>query len=282
MRQRPSGNQPLSLHTDGRLSLYTLGCGAAFSKTLGNNNWLALKGETSLLIDCGSKTPQRLHSCQVDPSDIGYFLVTHSHADHIGGLEEVMLRSRYIANKRPGLIIEQAYRHQLWQESLRGGCAYNEVVAGRFLELEDFFNIETPRRRADLPRNAAEIDLGPLNIKIFRTLHIPEQARHWQEAAYSVSVLLDERVLFTGDTQFDPELLEQLDELFALEAIFHDAQVAEGSLHASLGELATLSTELRSRIWLMHYEDHWQEHTELAKRAGLAGFTPEFTYLDFT
>lgn len=281
MRQRPLGNQPLSLHTDGRLSLFTIGCGAAFSQHLGNNNWLVLKGETSLLIDCGPKTPWRLSTCQVDPTGIGHFLITHSHADHIGGLEEVMLRARYITHKLPTLIIEAEYQDKLWHESLRGGCAYNEIVKGRFLELEDFWQILQPTPRHDLPRNAAELDIGTLNIKLLRTNHFPEQARDWREAAYSVGILLDERVFFSGDTRFDPELLTELDRLFSLEAIFHDAQGCAGGLHASINELSLLDEELRSRIWLMHYGDDYQNYKAMVERAGFAGFTPEFSYLDF-
>ncbi|BAU56742.1 hypothetical protein HH1059_00720 [Halorhodospira halochloris] len=217
----------------------------------------------------------------VDPTDIGYFLVTHSHADHIGGLEEVMLRSRYIAHKKPALILEDDYRDTLWHESLRGGCAYNEVVDNRFLELEDFWQIERPCKRADLPRNAGELDLGTLNIKLIRTNHLPEQARTWQEAAYSVGILIDERIFFSGDTKFDPELLAELDQRFDLEAIFHDAQGFTGGLHASVEELSSLDKGLRSRVWLMHYGDDWYKHTAMIEWAGFAGFAAEYTYLDF-
>lgn len=282
MRQRPLGDQPLSLDTDGRLSLFTLGCGSAFSHSLGNNNWLAVKNDTCMLIDCGPKTPYRLHTCQVEPSSIGNFLITHSHADHIGGLEEIMLRGRYVTGKKPTLIIEDEYRETLWQESLRGGCAYNEIIDGRFLRLEDYWQPAQPKRRPDLPRNAAEINLGTLNVKLFRTQHIPAQAQSWQDSAYSIGVLLDDRVFFTGDTKFDPELLNELDSLFALEAIFHDAQSFTGGIHASIEELASFSPNLRSRIWLMHYKDDWHRYKEMATQLGLAGFVPEYTYLDFS
>ena len=63
-------------------------------------------------------------------TDIRNFLITHSHADHIGGLEEVMLLNRYVTRKKPAIVINSTYQHLLWDLSLRGGTAYNEEKGG--------------------------------------------------------------------------------------------------------------------------------------------------------
>ena len=61
-------------------------------------------------------------------------------------------------------------------------------------------------------------------------------------------VLLDDHVLFTSDTQFDPELLEEFDSKHSLSAIFHDCQLFTGGVHTGIEELATLPAELKQKL----------------------------------
>ena len=50
-----------SLTNKGDLSLYFIGCGSAFAKTLNQNNVLVTKGDAHILIDCGTRCSQALH-----------------------------------------------------------------------------------------------------------------------------------------------------------------------------------------------------------------------------
>jgi len=78
--------------------------------------------------------------------DVRCYLPTHSHADHIGGLEEVALMNRYTPNiSTPDMIILRDYQDILWTKSLSGGCEYCEANQGRPLQLTDFFNILRPQ-----------------------------------------------------------------------------------------------------------------------------------------
>ena len=52
---------PVPLVTQGDLSLYFVGCGSAFARTLYQNNLLITKGNHHLLIDCGTRCSQALH-----------------------------------------------------------------------------------------------------------------------------------------------------------------------------------------------------------------------------
>ena len=47
----------LKLQNDGKLSLFFLGIGSAFSKLHYQNNLLVIKGDDALLIDCGTVCP---------------------------------------------------------------------------------------------------------------------------------------------------------------------------------------------------------------------------------
>lgn len=281
MQVRPLGESPLSLTNDGQLSIFALGCGSAFARTLGQNNFLIIKGDVHLLVDCGTKTPTRLRKLGVEVTEIRNILLTHSHADHIGGLEEVMLMGRYVAGRKPTALIEERYQRRLWNDSLKGGAASNERHDGKFLGFDDFWEIVRPTPNPSLPRDAASFSIGDLNVTIFRTNHFPEQAMNWQTAAYSVGLLLDNRVLFTGDTKFDSDLISDFDQHFPIEWIFQDAQFFTGGVHASVDELDTLPAHVKERMLLMHYADSWKDKVPDIENRGYHGFVQEYCYYDF-
>lgn len=281
MKVRKPKNNKIDLTNDGTLSIFILGSGGAFTKTLSQNNILIVKGNSHVLVDCGTKTPGVLYRFGVPITDISTFLVTHSHADHIGGLEEAMLMARYVARKKPRIIITPEYQKLLWNRSLRGGCEQNELHDGSPLGFEDFFEVLRPNPLNNGSRLTHELQLGELNLKLFRTIHFPEQARSWKESFYSVGLVIDNRVLYTGDTQYDPDLIHELDQRFEFETIFHDVQFFTGGIHASLDEISELEPELRKRMLLMHYSDLWESYTETVSKRGFAGFVQEHRYYDF-
>ncbi|MGI9322148.1 MAG: MBL fold metallo-hydrolase [Pseudomonadales bacterium] len=262
----PQPVKPVPLVNDGALSLYFVGTGSAFAKTLNQNNLLVVKGDRHLLVDCGTRCPQALHDdAGLSVAQLDNYLITHSHSDHIGGLEEVQLSNRYVQKRKPSMVITPEYEKILWEQSLRGG---SELSEGQPLAFRDLWNLLSPRLLDGYPRETFEIDLGPINIKMPRTLHFPDSAASWQECAWSCAVILDERVLFTSDTRFDPDLIHSFDEMFNFECIFHDCQMFTGGVHASIHELATLPDAIRRKTILMHYGDNWQDFIPLADKAG--------------
>ena len=281
MQVRRLKQKQLPLTNDGRLSLFPVGCGSAFSKVLYQNNILIVKGNSHVMIDCGTRTPQALSEIGRPVSDIKTWLVTHSHADHIGGLEEVMLMGRYVARTKPEIVITEEYEETLWNMSLRGGGEFNEVHDGKGLVFADFWDTIRPQPLKGYPRDTREVVIGDLNLKLVRTRHFPQQAPSWQKAAYSIGVILDDRIFFTGDTQFDADLLESYDSRFNFEYIFHDVQFFTGGIHASLDQLATLPASLKSRIILTHYGDAWKKHVKRIKREGFIGFARQGSIYSF-
>ncbi len=282
MRARKNHAKQLELTTDGTLSLFFLGSGSAFAKQLNQNNVLIIKGSDHVMIDCGTKAPSALRRLGLSVADIETFLITHSHSDHIGGLEEVMLLGRYVAKRAPRIIITAEYQEILWDQSLRGGAEFNEVGDdGKGLGFEDFWEILRPQPLAEYARDTREIQVGSINLKLVRTNHFPEQSGSWEQSNYCVGVIIDDRVLFTGDTQFDPELIETYDRRFGFERIFHDAQFWTGGIHASVEEIATLPKEIKRRVLLMHYGDNWREHSDEVRRHGIKGFAKEGYFYDF-
>ena len=256
----------LSLQNNGTLDLVCLGVGSAFSKALNQTNLFLVKGDTHLLIDCGTLCSHTLyHHYQTRITDIDNFLITHSHADHIGGLEEVQLSNRYVTHRKPNIIITKAYEKILWDQSLRGGA---EASEGTPLNLKDFWHIIRPKKLKHYGRDVYETNLGAMNLKLFRTKHFPDTTASWRTSAWSCGVLIDERIMFTSDTRFDPPLLNEFEAKFSPELIFHDCQLFTGGVHTGIEELATLPAEMKRKIVLIHYGDQWKTFRKFAEEAG--------------
>lgn len=281
MKVRTTRARSLPLTNKGALSLFPVGCGSAFSKKLYQNNFLIVKGDEHLMIDCGTRTPEALSGLGRSVTDIRNWLITHSHADHVGGLEEVMLMGRYVARSKPTIAITAEYEKVLWNFTLKGGCEYNEEHDGVGLGFGDFWNVVRPQWLDGYPRETRHVRIGSIDVKTVRTRHFPEQASSWAESAYSVGLVIDDRILFTGDTRFDPELLESYDARFNFEYIFHDVQFFTGGIHASLDEISTLPASLKSRMILMHYPDGYRSHERRVKDEGFVGFVRQGAFYDF-
>jgi L-ascorbate metabolism protein UlaG (beta-lactamase superfamily) len=281
MEIRELQTKPIALTNDGTLSCFFLGVGSAFSKAHYQTNLLVIKGSDHLLIDCGTKTPQALFELGMQVTDIRNFLITHSHADHIGGLEEVMLMNRYVARKKPTILINDMYQHILWDDSLRGGSGFNEEEAGKLLGFSDLWNIVRPKWLVGYPRETFEGNIGSINLKIFRTIHIPDTSLEWETAFWSSGVILDNRVMFTSDTKFDKALIEEYDKKFDFEIIFHDCQFYQGGVHASLDELNSFPAKLKKKMVLMHYGDNWKQFETKVKDYGFIDLAKQWCFYDF-
>jgi ribonuclease BN (tRNA processing enzyme) len=98
-------SEGLRLQSKGGLELFFVGVGSAFTKKNFQNNLLVLKGNDHVLIDCGTLCPLALSEFGRSIMDIQNFIITHSHADHIGGLEEAALMDRYVRGSKPNMVI---------------------------------------------------------------------------------------------------------------------------------------------------------------------------------
>lgn len=271
----------LALENQGCLSLRFIGTGSAFTKKFYQNNLLVVKGTDHVLIDCGTRTPEALSRLGLSVLTIRNYLITHSHADHIGGLEEVMLMNRYVGKSKPTLITPAKYRRYLWNKSLKGGAAYNEKVDGRWLRFEDFWETIDPEPIPGADRELSVAKIGSIKFTMFRTMHIPDSAPSWRSSAPSYGVVIDDSILFTSDTRYDPGLIAFLEDRYTLKAIFHDCQFFTGGVHASLHEIQNLPDATRAKMWLMHYGDAVEAQAEIIQNLGFAGFTRQWEAYEY-
>lgn len=281
MQLKALETKPLSLHNDGKLALFFLGVGSAFTKRHYQTNLLIVKGDDHLMVDFGSMAPRAIHELGLGITDLRTFLITHSHADHVGGLEEVMLMNRYVRREKPTMVITPTYQTLLWDMSLRGGSAYNEEHSGQVLTFMDMWDVIRPTWLPDYPRETYEANVGSINVKMFRTMHIPDNPPDWQSSFWSCGLLIDDRVLFTGDTRLDRDLIESFDKMFKPEAIFHDCQFFTGGVHAGIDELAAFTKTIKKKTTLVHYGDNWEQYTKKVKEAGFAGLAEQWQFYVF-
>lgn len=246
----------IQLTNKGDLSLFFIGTGSAFIKTNFQTNLLVVKGETHILIDCGSLCPYALENTyNTKASNIRNMILTHPHADHIGGVEEMVLVGKYVTKSPINLIIPKPFKKKLWNESLRGGIQFSETGKMKF---EDYFLEIKPERILKKPFEIYHTVFGNIDIKLFRTRHVTSVENSYRNSQLSYGVLLDEKILFTGDTQFNESQLRYLLSKYKnIEYIFHDCDISgySAGVHASYDQLCSLSPDIRSKMYLCHYNE---------------------------
>lgn len=265
-------NGPLQLTNDGDLEVVFLGVGTTFARTLFQTNALIIKGDTHILVDFGITGPQALHALGRAVEDIQVVLPTHSHSDHIGGMEYLTLANRYIAQpqgkQKLSMLITQEYLPILWEQSLRGGLEYNELNSeGGRLGVEDFYDLHIVDLHSDVDRAVFRTHYNGIDLELFHVNHIPGEAETARDASITYGLLVDNRVFISGDTKFDPDLISTYAD--RAEVFFHDASLRKNAVHASIDELRTLPVSVRERMYLMHYQDEATD-THAADFAGLA------------
>lgn len=246
-----------------------IGSGGAFSRRFGHTNALIEEGSTRIMLDFGHQTPIRMEQTGQSMNSITHVLVSHIHADHVGGLEELALMSRFVYGKRPVLALPPGLRVTLWDHSLRGGLEWTSDQKGnqQRCDLESYFDV------LDL-----ELDwhpIGELFVMPFRVEHVPGKCAY----GFSVKDRDGHVATFSCDSRrvLAPLLETPIPPPFDTGPVFHDCQCAPSdasSVHTSLESLLGLPESIRSRLFLTHYGDDLDNFFPRIKSAGIRWVRP--------
>lgn len=227
------------------LQLQMLGTGSAFAKQYYNNNALLRDHAYTLLIDCGVTAPAALHQLNISLGDIDAVLITHIHADHVGGLEELAFRMKFSYQRKMTLYVAEDLAGPLWENTLKGGL-YQE---GEITMLEDIFDVRLLK-----PYSPVKLS-DQIKIELIPTEHIAGKP--------SYSLYMNDSIFYSSDMQFDPKLLEKLVYDRSCQTILHECQLTgNGEVHTTLAELLSLPEDLQRITYLMHYGDEREEYND--------------------
>lgn len=242
-------------------TLTFLGTGSAFSKKFGNNSAVLTVTKNgvskNLLIDCGRTVPDDLVKAGYSWSDIDAIFITHLHGDHVYGLEEAGFYGRYVLGKKPHLILPHTkIKNDLWEKVLKGTMAEGDL--SRKMQLSDYFTYEVVDGKTEY------FMFNDMMISVFITEHIKNKK------SYGLIVGEYKFFVYTSDTLLNKDFLDAVAG-DRVEAIFHDCQMKkhEGNVHASLPELLELDDAVKSKIYIMHYDDGIGDYYTQIKDGGL-------------
>ena len=242
------------------MKLTFIGAGSAFNHVDGQTN-LVLTSERSgkhMLIDCGTMCWSQIQKqgLPFKVSDFDAVYVSHLHADHVGGLEQLCFCRYFMPGfVRPKLFCNAELMVELWEHSLRGGL---ESIQGKTVTLSEYFDCRGVDRSGSFQWE--EYDLTPV-----QTVHV--MSGYHIKYSYGLMIknqrLSSRRVFLTTDVQFCPH---QIFDFYAqADVIIQDCETSpfKSGVHAHIADLSTLPEEVRMKMIMCHYQVGGREN-ELA------------------
>jgi ribonuclease BN (tRNA processing enzyme) len=227
--------------------LIFLGSGSAF--TVGADNFhsnmvFVSDRDRKLLIDCGSDIRFSLYTAGFSHLDITDIYISHLHTDHAGGLEYVGFTTKFDpACQQPNLYISRDMADDLWTRTLSGGM---RSVQGDMLEIENFFKVHP----IDGDRRFLWDDT---QFHLVKVTHINNG--YFVVPTYGLFFETNGvKVFISADTQLR---LEELGAFYErADIIFQDCETTPfpSQVHAHYTELLNLPDQIKSKMWLYHYQ----------------------------
>lgn len=212
-----------------------IGCGSAFNTDLGNNSAFIKKENVLFMIDCGGSTFTRIVKSGLleNVERIG-ILLTHTHADHIGSLPDLIYYSKNLYGK-PNVQIFAPYELRVDEIlKLMGVGKHN-------YELIEFSNA------ASFRYDAFQIEFEAISVN-----HVVEISCFGYVLQYDGKV-----IYYSGDTNEIPDDILQKQNAGYFNYFYQDTSKADfdANIHLSLRKLNELiQPNFRERVFCMHLD----------------------------
>lgn len=237
-----------------QLRLLPLGVGDAFTAEHYTASYALGLDDAWLLIDCSHPVRKMLREASraarlpvpLDLDQVVGTVITHLHADHCCGLEDLGFYAYYALGRRAPILAHPAVAENLWTGLLSAGMS--QTWLDRYPSTS---TPPTPRRFDEFfdlqPLNVeAPVTFGPFAIECRFTQHsLPTTALRIRAGGRTIG--------FSADSAFDPSLIAWLE---PCDLIIHEVTSAHDSpVHTPYRHLAALPQPLRARTRLTHYPD---------------------------
>ncbi|MBA4603812.1 MBL fold metallo-hydrolase [Thermoactinomyces mirandus] len=215
-----------------------IGCGSAFNTGSGNNAAFIKKDNVLFLIDCGSSIFGRLKNSNIfDRVEYICVILTHTHADHVGSLGDLIAYGYYAMGKtgEPNVYVIAPYDLRIGQLLKLMGVNENTYKLSQFNETTEFH------------MNHFHIDLEAVPVKHVKQLN-----------CYGYIIYYENKTIYySGDCYEIPQrILEKLHN-GTIDLFYQDTCKAdyEGNVHLSLKKLDQLiDRKVRGKVYCMHLD----------------------------
>jgi glyoxylase-like metal-dependent hydrolase (beta-lactamase superfamily II) len=225
---------------------FPIGVGTAFGRRFFNTNFIVeFDSKEFLLIDCGFTASKSLETIGMSILDVDHLFVSHLHADHIGGIEELALKKRLILGRKINLYIHRNLVEHFW-ESIRAGIEHTQV--GR-LEIDDYFNVIAHNGRFAVDG-----------------VEFSSQPTHHVNGMMSFDIGFGD-LLLTCDTVFSKEYVANRAKEF--EIVVHDCSFDRVQQVHTFYQQLMENRDLFQRLYVIHYEDNIDEYKNRILSAGI-------------
>ena len=255
------------------MKLQFAGVGSAFTtREFFQSNLIVHKNKKKFLIDVGSDIRLSLHELGYGAKDVDAFTLTHAHADHCGGVEWLAFCRYFAPGDKPTLYGVGSLLNDIWNKSLSGGL---ESIEGRMMRLEDYFPTQVIYPNETFIWENVE-------FRPVQTVHVMNGFRIVESYGFMIKDLDDvdgNVVFFTGDTQFAPNQLTKFYEM--ANVIFHDCETSpfKSGVHAHYSDLKNLPENVKSKMYLYHFQPGDKPDAE---KDGFAGYATKGEMYDPT
>ena len=232
---------------------------AAYPRVGETVHLLVESGEDRLLVDAGTATPATLEELGRSPGDITELFCTHSHADHLLGVPNVLL-GRFLARigglrATPPSAPLTIRGSESTLEDLR---ALTAIVTPGLEELLDEADELAATSVGDC------FSVGELTVDVLPATHaVPTQGLVFEG---------DKRIVYTADTTAS---IDHVSRVGTCDVVVHEAMYAESEAelaaelgHATAREAGAFAAATdASELWLVHIADRYSSADPIRREA---------------